>query len=316
MKEPWILYALVFGAALFTVEGVYWLLFQSRGAKKAINRRLALSEKNSARTEVFAALRQERGFAEGSYAAFAGLNEYLVQTGLRVSKMALALWLVALLALVAAPLTVLTGELWLGAVAGVVVAPLIVAAYLSRARRKRIARFTLQLPDALDIIVRGLRVGHPFTSAVELVARELPDPIGTEFGLTADEMSFGQDITSAVNNLYRRVGQEDLLFLIIAVSVQSQTGGNLADVLGRLGALMRERVKLGLKIHALSAEGRMSARVLTVMPFLLFLVVRLIAPNYFDEVSVSDALVPALVYGFASLAIANFFTYRMVNFKV
>jgi tight adherence protein B len=316
VKEPWILYGLVFGATLLAVEGLYWIVFQSRGAKKAINRRLALGEKNSARTEVFAVLRQERGFADHSSGALAGLGDFFVQTGLRVSMTALVLWGLIVAVLVAAPMALLTHRVWLGAAAGVALAPLIVAVYLSRARARRIARFGLQLPDALDIIVRGLRVGHPFTSAVELVARELPDPIGTEFGLTADEMSFGQDILSAVNNLYRRVGQEDLLFLVIGVSVQSQTGGNLAEVLARLGALMRERVKMRLKVHALSAEGRMSAWVLSAMPFALFAIVRTIAPTYFDELEASPALAPALIYGLASIVIANFFIYRMVNFKV
>jgi tight adherence protein B len=316
VKEPWILYGLVFGAALLAVEGLYWLVFQSRGAKKAINRRLALSEKNSARTEVFAVLRQERGFADYSSGILSGLSDFLVQTGLRVSIASLLVWVVIVAALVAAPLALATHKVGVAAAVGLVVAPLIVAVYLSRVRSRRIARFTLQLPDALDIIVRGLRVGHPFTSAVELVARESPDPIGTEFGLTADEMSFGQDITSAVNNLYRRVGQEDLLFLVIAVSVQSQTGGNLAEVLARLATLMRERVKMRLKVFALSAEGRMSAWVLSVMPFALFAIIRLIAPTYFDELEASEAFAPALIYGLGSLAIANFFTYRMVNFKV
>ena len=87
------------------------------------------------------------------------------------------------------------------------------------------------------------------------------DPIGTELGITADEMTFGQDIITAVTNLHRRVGQEDLLFLAIAVSVQTQTGGNLADVLARLASLMRERITMTLKIKALSAEGRLSAMV-------------------------------------------------------
>src|SRR5260370_22568227 len=92
-------------------------------------------------------------------------------------------------------------RLWMAAGVGLIMAPQLVGLYLMIARRRRIDRFATQLPDALDIIVRGLRVGHPFTSAIELVAREMRDPIGTELGMTADEMTFGQDITTAFTDL-------------------------------------------------------------------------------------------------------------------
>ena len=182
--------------------------------------------------------------------------------------------------------------MWIAAGIGLIVAPALVGLYLARARRKRIERFAQQLPDALDIIVRGLRVGHPFSSAIELVAREMRDPIGSELGITADEMTFGQDIVSAVTNLYRRVGQEDLVFLAIAVSVQSQTGGNLAEVLARLSTLMRERVTMQLKIKALSAEGRLSGWFLSAMPFVLFGVVSLIRQELFQRVAGQPAARP------------------------
>ena len=142
------------------------------------------------------------------------------------------------------------------------------------------------------------------------------DPIGSELGITADEMTFGQDIVTAVTNLYRRVGQEDLVFLAIAVSVQSQTGGNLADVLARLATLMRERTMMALKIKALSAEGRLSGWFLSAMPFILFGVVQLLSKDYFSGVRDSWLLVPSLVYGFTSVIVANIVIYRMVHFKV
>ena len=123
-------------------------------------------------------------------------------------------------------------------------APLIVLLFLKITRDRRIERFGLQLPDAIDVFVRGLRVGHPLSKALEIVSREMSDPIGSECGITADEMTFGQDFVTAINNLYRRVGQDDLMFLVVAISVQSQTGGNLADVLTRLSKLIRGRLLL------------------------------------------------------------------------
>jgi tight adherence protein B len=182
-------------------------------------------------------------------------------------------------------------------------------------RTRRIARFAQQLPDAIDLIVRGVRVGYPLPVALGLVAREMPDPIGTEFGLTSDEITFGQDVKTAVENLYRRVGQDDLLFLVVAINVQSQTGGSLAEILVRLSRLVRNRTKVQLKIRAMTAEGRVSAKFLSLMPFVLVAVVSLVSPAYFAEIRHHPIVVPALIYAALSLTIGNIMMYRMVNFK-
>jgi len=316
MNNLWIIYGLVFVTAILVVESLYWLSFDLRTRKKTINRRLSLTEKSHEKAEVLNILRNERGFADFRNPALTNVSDFFVQTGIRVSRVFLALWTVAAAAVVALVLFELSLSPWMAGGIGVIAAPAIVFLYLSRARKKRMERFAGQLPDALDIVVRGLRVGHPFSSAIELVAREMPDPIGSELGITADEMTFGKDVVSAVTNLYRRVGQDDLMFLAIAVSVQNQTGGNLAEVLAGLGRLMRERVTMALKIRALSAEGRMSAWFLSAMPFVLYAVVQLISKDYFSEIRQSPLLGPALLYGAVSLIIANFVIYRMVNFKV
>ena len=316
MNELWIICALAFASAVLAIDCVFSLLFKSRTYRRTIDRRLALTGNSSAKRQLFDVLRQERGLVDLDNAAFAGLNEFLIQTGLGFSKLALALWTFGTAIVIAAALSLLTSRLWLAASGGLILAPLIVAMYLTIVRRRRIERFTAQLPNALDIIVRSLRVGHPFTTAMELVARESPDPVGAELALTADEISFGQDVTTAVANLHRRVGQDDLLFLVIAVSVQSQTGGNLAEVLARLTSLMRERAALQLKVSAVSAEGRLSAWFLSAMPFVLFGAIRLLSRGYFDEVTASPILAPALIYGSASLIVSNFIIYRMVHFKI
>ncbi len=316
MSQLWVIYGLVFFAAILAVESLYWLAYELRGAKKTINRRLALSEKSETKSQVLEILRRERGFADFNSPALTRVNDFFVQTGLRVSRIVLALWTLMAVAVIVVPLWELSLPAWMAAGIGLIVAPSVLGLYLAITRRRRIDRFALQLPDGLDIIVRGLRVGHPFSAAIELVAREMRDPIGSELGITADEMTFGQDIVTAVTNLYRRVGQEDLVFLAIAVSVQSQTGGNLADVLARLATLMRERTMMALKIKALSAEGRLSGWFLSAMPFILFGVVQLLSKDYFSGVRDSWLLVPSLVYGFTSVIVANIVIYRMVHFKV
>jgi tight adherence protein B len=316
MNQLWVIYGLVFFAAILAIESLYWLIYELRGNKKTINRRLTLGEKSAAKGQVLDILRRERGFADFNSPTLTRLNDFFVQTGLRVSKIALALWTSMVAAVISVPLWMFFLPLWLAAGIGLILAPALVGLYLSITRRRRIERFAQQLPDSLDIIVRGLRVGHPFSSAIELVAREMRDPIGSELGITADEMTFGQDVVTAVSNLYRRVGQEDLVFLAIAVSVQSQTGGNLADVLARLATLMRERVTMRLKIKALSAEGRLSGWFLSAMPFILLGAIQLVATDYFGGLKGSPFLVPAVVYGLTSLLLANIAIYRMVHFKV
>jgi tight adherence protein B len=143
----------------------------------------------------------------------------------------------------------------------------------------------------------------------------MPDPVGPEFGATAEEITFGQDVRAAAENLYQRVGLGDLMFFIVAINVQTQTGGNLAEVLARLSRLMRSRTKLQLKIRALSADGRISALVLSLMPFVLFAGITLIAPTYFAEVGHHTIVMPALAYGAISLIVGNIIMYRMVNFR-
>jgi tight adherence protein B len=133
--------------------------------------------------------------------------------------------------------------------------------------------------------------------------------------MTADEIAFGQDLRTAVENLHRRVGQDDLPFVLMAINVQSQTGGNLGEILGGLSRLLRNRSRLALKIRALSADGRMSAIVLSCIPFVLFGGITLISPGYFAEVRHHPAIVPAAIYAGLSLLLGNFVMYRMVNFK-
>jgi tight adherence protein B len=315
--ELWLISALVFGAALLAVQGAYWLLVGSRTERKAINRRLALGERLDNQMEVLETLRRERGLAAADSLPFLrGLHELATQSGLKIDTTRLLIWA---LALGVTLLLVLSYALGFGAVALASAALLtVVGIYLilAYARHKRIHRFGEQLPDALDVLVRGLRAGHPFRVSLGLVAREMPDPIGTEFGLLADEIAFGLDVDTAVDNLCRRVGHEDLAFFAVSVNIQNRTGGNLAEVLGRLSVLIRQRIKLRLKIRAITSEGRLSGIFLSLAPFILFLIISLLSPDYFTAVADHPIIMPALVLGLLLIGAGNFIMYRMVNFKV
>jgi tight adherence protein B len=315
LSQLWVIYALVFIAALLGVQGIYLFVSHGRRTQKSVNRRLALTQQLSSPVTVLEALRRERGFTESSNPTLVRWSDFLMQTGMRVDSTRLFLWFCVLTAIFflifgfALDFNPLALALAIPAALGSLIL------FLRIARKRRIARFSEQLPDSIDVIVRGVRAGYPFSTALSLVAREMPDPIGTEFGMTSDEITFGADVKNAISNLYRRVGQEDLLFLMVSINVQTQTGGNLAEILTRLSRLIRNRAKIRLKIKALTAEGRLSAVFLTLMPFILFAVISLINPPYFGDVRDHPLIPPAIVLGLAMLLIGNIMIYRMVNFK-
>lgn len=315
MNEIWLIPALVFVAVLLAVEALSWLLTHSRRTRTSIDRRLEESKTRPSRAEEINALRGERGLLDSDYPMFRSLNEFLAQTGLKLDRKLLLIAIGAASAALFFVWSLVLGRGLAALLLAVLSALFLTFLFLRIVRERRLARFADLLPDTIDVIVRAVRVGYPLPVALGLVAREMPEPVGSEFAMTADEISFGQDIRTAIDNLFRRVGQEDLLFLVLAIKVQSQTGGNLADILSRLSRLLRNRTKLALKIRALSADGRISALVLSVMPFILFGGICLISPGYFGEIKDHPLVGPALIYGALSLAVGNLIMYRMVNFK-
>jgi tight adherence protein B len=315
-NELWLVYALTFGAVLLGVQSLYALLFRERRDKAAINRRLMLSDEHNNPAEVLNILRRERGLDILSRnSLFAGLNPLVIQSGVRASVAALLFAFGVLTILFTALIFVATGWRFAAFGLAIVTATICIYGWLNIARSRRIRRFSEQLPDALDVIVRGLRAGHPFRVSLGLAARDLPDPAGSEFGIVADEIMFGLEQSVAIDNIYARVGQRDLLFFSTAINVQHQTGGNLAEILTRLSRLLRSRAKLHLKIRALSSEGRMSAIALSAAPFVLFGIVSLISPDYFGAIRDHPIVPLAIALGAFLLVIGNYVMYRMVNFK-
>ena len=317
MSDLWIFYLVVFCAAALAVQAAYWLFTEGRRTRHAVNRRLVLSVQNNASPEqVFEALKRERGFTGFENYRFSYFNDLLTQTGLRLDGKLLVASAFGLGVLYFSLLGFFVGFGLLTFIAAPLLAALSLLLFFMTARGRRISRFAEQLPDAIDVIVRGVRSGYPFTVALELVAKEMPDPIGSEFGMTADEISFGLGINAALDNLYRRVGQEDLLFFIMAAKIQSETGGSLGEILSRLARLLRQREKLRLKVSTITAEGRLSALFLSAMPFLMIAIVNFISPGYYGDVAQHPLIIPAGIVGLLLLVVGNVTMYRMVNFKV
>ena len=147
-------------------------------------------------------------------------------------------------------------------------------------RIKRLEKFEEQLPEALDVMVRALRAGHPFSHSMQMVADEMKNPIAREFGLTFSDINYGNDVRHAMLGLLERVPSMNVMAFVTSILVQKETGGNLTELLSKISTVIRGRFKLNRKIRTLSAEGRMSAWVLTLIPFILFIMISLTSPDY------------------------------------
>ncbi len=152
--------------------------------------------------------------------------------------------------------------------------------YLARLRSQRLGKLEVQLPDALDLMGRALRSGHAFPSALQMVGDEMPDPIASEFRAVHDEVNFGVSLQQALTNLTERVPLTDLRYFVVSVLIQRESGGNLTEVLSNLSRLIRERLKLLSKVRVLSSEGRLSAWILVLMPFLLAGLMSIVNPDF------------------------------------
>ena len=203
-----------------------------------------------------------------------------------------------------------------GAAAGLLFLGLIVPFKVLRwLRARRQTKFTDQLPEALDIIVRSLRAGHPVPAAIKMAAREMADPIGSEFGMAEDEITYGLDVETAMRNMYDRVGQEDLPLFVTSVAIQSSSGGNLTEILSNLTDVIRMRAKMRRKIRALSAEGRMSALILSSVPIVLFVLLNWITPKFYGDHWDHPWMSWGLGIAGFWMAIGNLVMRRMINFR-
>jgi len=314
----YLIYIFVAAAAVLLVEGIYLLCSSGVSYRQNVNRRLKLLKDEPNRENILLQLRRERGLTGGGdYSiGFEAFNKLLLQSGLTmgVSKL---LMVIALGALIAFGSTyVIRNDIVQALVAGVfcgTILPLLVLRFLRGRRRKA---FGAQFPDALDMIVRSLRAGHPVPIAIGLVAREMKDPIGSEFGIVADEITYGSDLESALRNLYFRIGQDDLPLFVTAVGIQSSTGGNLGEILANLSKVIRERFKMRRKVRALASEGRASAIILSSLPLLLMVIIHVVAPDFYGAVWNEDMTRKVLMGAGGWMLFGNFIMYRMVNFRI
>lgn len=157
-------------------------------------------------------------------------------------------------------------------------------AVIFRARTLRRQKFSEQLPDALDLIVRSLKIGHPFSEAMNVIARDMPPPIREEFSLAYEQVNFGRDVSSTLVEMTRRMGSSDLSYVAMAVQIQQESGGNLVESLSKLADVVRDRFRMFRKVKAITAEGRFSAWMLSLFPIGLIAAIQAVKPDYYTQV--------------------------------
>jgi tight adherence protein B len=314
----YLFYILIGLSAAMFAEGIYLLVYSNASYRKNINRRLKVMSNKTDRESVLVQLRRDRGLTSGGdyRLPLINLNQLLLQSGLSIGLGRLVLFVVVgMVAVFVAVLTVHGKMLYAMLAAlfcGFVLPPLV----LKVLRRRRQKKFGAQFPDGIDIIVRSLRAGHPVPVAISMVAREMPDPIGTEFGIVSDELTYGSDLETAMRNLYFRVGTDDLPLFVTAVAIQRTTGGNLGEILENLSTVIRDRFKMRRKIRALAAEGRASALILSALPIGMFAIIQFLVPNFYGSVWNQDLTKIALALAGCWMVVGNIIMYRMVNFRI
>ncbi|WP_342076737.1 type II secretion system F family protein [Yoonia sp. SS1-5] len=317
--EP-LIYILIFVAVLALVQGVYLVIFgKSISMDGKVNRRLEMLDKGGSREQVLDQLRKEMTHhmrsqsipiysmlanrAQKANIAFTPTQLVMVMVGVSIAAFVLLTFATEVGLAVRAIVAVLMG------VGGVFT-------WVNSKANKRMNLIGEQLPDAVELMVRSLRVGHPFSSAVAIVAREVPDPLGTEMGMISDEAAYGRDMGETLKAMAERLDIQDLRFLAVAVTIQQTSGGNLAEILDGLAKVIRARFRLFRRVNAITAEAKWSGKLLSGFPIIALIGINLVKPDYFDEVMESPYFIPACIV-VAAFLILNLIVMRaLVNIKV
>lgn len=317
--EP-LIYIGIFVGVIMLVEGLYLAIFgKSISLNARVNRRLNLLEKGTTREDVLAKLRKEMEQHKGGVSlpfytliadkaqkaniAFTPQQLMLVMVGVAVA----AFLLLSILTATSLPIRLLVSVAM--GVGGVFF-------WVNSKAKKRISLLEEQLPDAVELMVRALRVGHPFVSCINTVAREMSDPIASELGIIADEAAYGRDVTESIRAMADRLGIQDLRFLAVAVGIQQTSGGNLAEILQGLANVIRARFKLFRKVKAITAEAKWSGNFLSIFPILALIGINVMQPDYYSEVIGTPVFIPACAGVAVALALNMIIMRMLVNIKV
>jgi len=333
MSDNWLkalVLACIFGAVVLAVESVVGWLATSRSVGKAINLRLTLIGQGRTHGETLNLLRRSdsavplwlppiiAGFGN-KFESMLMAAQVTIPTGRLMLMILLApavLFAFILMIMATAGVPIAFGRLiMIATFSGLLGAavPLMVLQFKANRTRKKMQE---QFPVAVDVFVRGLRAGHPIAAALDLLTTEMPDPIGSQFGLVVDEVTYGADLRDALQAMAQRWDLDDMRMFVVSLAVQSETGGNLAEILENLSTVIRERASMMMKVRALSSEGRMTAIMLTGLPIFAFTTLFLANPKFYLDVSDDPAFLPGFL-GLVLLYIIGFVSIRrLVDLKV
>ena len=317
--EP-IIYGLIFLAVLALVQGIYLTVFgKSISLNNRVNRRMQMLESGAGREQVLEQLRKEMSqhMKSKSIPLYSILAEKAQKANIAFTPSQLIM-VMAVLTVVSFVLLTFgtTASFVIRAVLSVVMGVGAVFVWVNNTAKKRLGMIEEQLPDAVELMVRSLRVGHPFTSAMQIVAKEVPDPLGSEMGVISDESAYGRDVGEALKHMAERLDMQDLRFLAVAVTIQQTSGGNLAEILDGLAKVIRARFKLFRRVRAITAEAKWSGMFLSVFPIGALVMINVIQPNYYDEVKETAVFIPACLVVAGFLVVNMFVMKALVNIKV
>ncbi|MEO0389424.1 MAG: type II secretion system F family protein [Pseudomonadota bacterium] len=316
MSAELIIYGLIFVGVIVLVEGVYLVAFgKSISLNNRVNRRLEMLNSGGNREEVLDQLRKE--MQQHMSARSIPLYSLLAE---KAQKAAIAFTPQQLMMIMAAVSGMAFMGLTLGTETDAPVRALLsvgmgvggVYFWVSSKAGKRLGMIEEQLPDAIELMVRSLKVGHPFSSAIQIVSKETQDPIASEFGVIADESAYGRDVGEALKDMAERLDMQDLRFLAVAVTIQQQSGGNLAEILAGLAKVIRARFRLFRRVKAITAEAKWSGKFLSAFPIIALVVINLGDPNYYDDVRDHDLFIPAC-FAVGIFLAANLYVMRVLT---
>ena len=317
--EP-IIYGLIFIGVLVLVEGLYLTVFgRSISLNNRVNRRLDMLDKSGNREEVMETLRKEmqQHLKARKIPLYSILSNKAQKAAIAFTPKQLILLMIGVSVLAFLGLSVGTStSLPVRAVVSAAMGVGGVFTWINMKAGKRMALLEEQLPDAIELMVRSLKVGHPFTSAIQIVASEVADPLGTEFGVLSDEAAYGRDIGEALKDMAERLDMQDMRFLAVAVTIQQQSGGNLAEILAGLAKVIRARFRLFRRVKAITAEAKWSGKFLSGFPIMALIGIQLIKPDYYDEAMEHPWFIPACLAVGAFLVLNLIVMRALVNIKV
>ena len=303
-------------AAVFLAAQAGSGLVRSGISRRAVNRRLATAERTGSLGELVLELRKQRGLKEDGQGRTGFLANLILRSGVVYEPRKWMLYIVGVGLVTTAAVFMASHKPLFAFPAGIVAAVLGPYVYLVFLSKRRASLLGKQLPNALEIVVRSLEAGHPVPTAISLVGREMPDPIGSEFGMAADEIAYGATLEQAIGNVAARCKHDDFDLFAATIRLQERSGGNLVGLLKMNAHTIRERQKMRMKIHAASAEGRASAMILTSAPIAAFAFLEIARPNFYGEVIGARPIQMGLAGLGTWMVIGNLVMRKMIDMRI